>query len=359
MLIHTPNGRLEAGNLNATIKAALANNFGLALYKLPDDDKAHLVFGPAEHHPLADLPQQGGFLIAPFNFQEQVVFIEPSEVFTLESDIPEDDLKWHYRPSNDEGFSKEGFKKLARYGIEQIKAGSFDKVVAANKKVTSLPEGFQPLSYCLRLMEAYPGAFVSLTSTPQYGTWVGASPELLMNFDGSVIRTAAVAGTRSVNQEEPFGEKEEQEQALVSNYIEQTFENLALDYHKSEPKTVKAGNLIHIKTYYTSELIQQNPDLWKAFLKRLHPTPAVCGYPYQVSKIFIRNEEPFDRELYAGFLGPYHPEGLSSLFVNLRCMALHGEEAGIFAGAGIVKGSKSEEEWTETIEKMKTLEAIF
>lgn len=247
---------------------------------------------------------------------------------------------------------------MARYAIEQIKAGSFDKVVAANKKVTSLPEGFQPLSYYFRLMKAYPNAFVSLTSTPQYGTWVGASPELLLNFDQRAIQTTALAGTQSP-EKDIFTEKEEQEQNLVSAYIEKTFENLALDYQKSGPQTAKAGNLAHIKTYYASKPNGQQPDVWKPFLKQLHPTPAVCGYPYKVSKIFIRNEEPFDRELYSGFLGPFHPDGQSSFYVNLRCMELHPGQASIYAGAGIVKGSKSEEEWAETAEKMKTLEDVL
>lgn len=359
MVIETPKGNLSEANLRPMIKAALANNFGVALYTLPEEDKVFLTYGPSEFHDLETLPKQEAFLIAPFTFQNDVLAIEPTEVFTMEEDVEEDELKWHFRPAQDEGFSKEGFKKLVRYGIEQIKAGSFDKVVAANKKVTELPEGFQPLSYFFQLMQAYPHAYTSLVSTPQYGTWVGASPELLLNFNDSEIATAALAGTQSSGEEEGFTEKEEQEQALVSQYIEQTFENLALDYQKAGPEAKNAGNLAHINTYYTGELNGKEDEVWKAFLQNLHPTPAVCGYPYQVSKIFIRNEEPFDRELFTGFLGFYDPYGQSNLFVNLRCMEIHPSQASIYAGAGIVKGSKSEDEWAETAEKMKTLEAVF
>lgn len=359
MLIETPNGNLPEASLKPTIKAALANNLGIALHSLPGDDKVYLTYGPTGFYNLSTLPNREAFLIAPFTFQNELLVIEPTEVFTMEEEVEENELKWHLRQAQDEGFSKEGFKKLVRYGIEQIKAGSFDKVVGGNKKVTELPSDFHPLSYFIQLLNAYPDAYTSLISTPQYGTWVGASPELLLNFNESEIKTAALAGTQSSDEENVFTEKEEQEQALVSQYIEQTFENLALDYQKSSPEAINAGNLAHIKTYYKGQLNGSEDELWKTFLKKLHPTPAVCGYPYQVSKIFIRNEEPFDRDLFTGFLGFYHPHGQSNLFVNLRCMEIHPGQASIYAGAGIVKGSKSEDEWAETAEKMKTLEAVF
>ncbi len=359
MLIETPKGNLPEANLKPTIKAALANNFGIALHSLPEDDKVYLTYGPTAFHNLSTLPNREAFLIAPFTFQNELLVIEPTEVFTMEEEVEEDELKWHFRTAEDESFSKEGFKKLVRYGIEQIKAGSFDKVVAANKKVSELPEGFQPLNYFFQLKKAYPHAYTSLVSTPQYGTWVGATPELLLNFNDSEIKTAALAGTQSSDDENDFTEKEEQEQVLVSQYIEQTFENLALDYQKSSPEAINAGNLAHINAYYKGQLKGNQGELWKTFLQKLHPTPAVCGYPYQVSKIFIRNEEPFDRDLFTGFLGFYNPYGQSNLFVNLRCMEIHPSQASIYAGAGVVKGSKSEDEWAETAEKMKTLEAVF
>jgi isochorismate synthase len=359
MVIKTPNGNLSQESLKPIIKAALANNFGIALHSLPEDDNVYLTYGPTQFHNLSTLPNREAFLIAPFTFQNELLVIEPTEVFTMEEEVGEDELKWHFRQAQDEGFSKEGFKKLVRYGIEQIKAGSFDKVVAANKKVTERPTDFHPLSYFFQVKQTYPHAFTSLVSTPQYGTWVGASPELLLSFNESEIQTAALAGTQSSDEENGFTEKEEQEQALVSKYIEQTFENLALDYQKSSPETKNAGNLAHINTYYKGHVNGSQDELWKTFLQKLHPTPAVCGYPFKVSKIFIRNEEPFDRDLFTGFLGFYNPHGQSNLFVNLRCMEIHPNQVSIYAGAGIVKGSKSEEEWAETAEKMKTLEAVF
>jgi len=359
MRVESPQGSLSEENLNPILKAALANNFGIALYRLPHEETIRLVFGPSEFYFMDNLPDKEAFLLASFNYQNQLLAIEPTQVFTLEEETAESELAWHQREPQDEGLAKDDFKKLARYGIEQIKAGSFDKVVAANKKVVDLPEEFGPLSYFFNLVQHYPGAFISLTSTPQYGTWIGATPELLLSFDQQSIHTEALAGTKSPADEEGFTEKEEQEQALVSQYIEACFNALTIDYQKEGPQTTRAGKLSHIKTFYSAGLNGHDRDVWKSLLNKLHPTPAVCGYPYKITKIFIRNEEPFDRELYTGFLGPYHPDGKSELYVNLRCMELHPHKASIYAGAGIVKGSKSEDEWAETEEKMKTLETVF
>lgn len=354
MPIDHHNKAIDNAELPAIIKAALNNNFGLSLYRLPGENKIQIVYGPCEKFSLYELPHQKSFIVAPFNNEGTVLAIQPSEVFPLENQVNEQ-LPWHLKPAKDEGMDKDAYKKLVRYGIEQIKAGSFDKVVTTNKQVVDLPDQFDTLTYFNKLEQAYPDAFVHLTSTPQYGTWVGATPELLLSFDESSIHTEALAGTRSSEEESDFSDKDKQEQDLVAHYIENCFENLAIDYQKTGPQTIKAGNLNHLKTFYEANSNGQTKQAWKQLLKCLHPTPAVGGYPFSVTQIFIRNEEPFDRELYSGFLGPVYLHKNSNLFVNLRCMEIHGSKSSLYAGAGIVKGSQSEEEYNETEAKMKTL----
>ncbi len=354
MAVDHHNKTMNKEEVAAVCKAALNNNFGISLYRLPGEAEIQIIYGPCEAFNLNDLPDQKTFILAPFHNEESVLAIQPSEVFPVENQIDEA-LPWHFKPPNDEGLDKDTYKKLVRFSIEQIKAGSFDKVVNTNKRVVGLPDHFNTLAYFHQLEQAYPDAFVHLTSTPQYGTWVGASPELLLSFDDSSIHTEALAGTRSDEDQDDFSDKEKQEQDLVAQYIENCFENLAIDYQKSGPKTIQAGNLNHLKTFYESNSNGQTNQAWKQLLKCLHPTPAVGGYPFSVTQIFIRNEEPFDRELYSGFLGPVYHHYNSYLFVNLRCMEIHGSKSSLYAGAGIVKGSQSEEEYNETEAKMKTL----
>ncbi|MBC7426107.1 MAG: chorismate-binding protein, partial [Bacteroidia bacterium] len=87
----------------------------------------------------------------------------------------------------------------------------------------------------------------------------------------------------------------------------------------------------------------------------LHPTPAVCGYPFNEALDFIKENEGYNREFYSGYLGPVYNNGDRQLFVNLRCMRIYEEDMVLFAGGGINKGSDPEKEWTETENKMKTL----
>jgi menaquinone-specific isochorismate synthase len=83
-------------------------------------------------------------------------------------------------------------------------------------------------------------------------------------------------------------------------------------------------------------------------LQALHPTPAVCGYPRDEALEFLRGEEPFDRGWYAGPVGFFDEEGNGAFAPALRSAVAHGRTWRLFAGAGIVAGSRPELEWAET-----------
>jgi menaquinone-specific isochorismate synthase len=83
-------------------------------------------------------------------------------------------------------------------------------------------------------------------------------------------------------------------------------------------------------------------------LEALHPTPAVCGYPRDEALEFLRGEEPFDRGWYAGPVGFFDEDGNGAFAPALRSAVAHGRTWRLFAGAGIVAGSRPELEWAET-----------
>lgn len=58
---------------------------------------------------------------------------------------------------------------------------------------------------------------------------------------------------------------------------------------------------------------------------------------------------------YAGYLGPVNIHNRICLFVNLRCMQLLGDQAVLYAGAGVTADSVPESEWEETEIKLNTL----
>ncbi len=94
-------------------------------------------------------------------------------------------------------------------------------------------------------------------------------------------------------------------------------------------------------------------------LKRLHPTPAVCGLPKEKAYRFIQENEGYDRQYYSGFIGWLEPEGKSDLYVNLRCMNILSDRLVLYAGSGLLLSSEPESEWQETEAKMQTMRRLL
>ena len=65
------------------------------------------------------------------------------------------------------------------------------------------------------------------------------------------------------------------------------------------------------------------------------------------------SSEPFDRGAYAGPVGWVDADGDGDWAIALRCAALDGERATLYAGAGIVAGSDPAREVDETERKFR------
>ena len=262
--------------------------------------------------------------------------------------------------------SKEEFCTLVKDAIGYIKQSGIKKIVASRATETPLPPNFNPLKLFTALSERYPHAFVSLVSIPGIGTWIGASPELLLSLRHDSLQTVALAGTQARPADKPletvrWGQKEIEEQALVSDYIRDFFHDIGLrTFHTTGPRTVSAGNVVHLQTTFTITDTPTNlHHLANQILYRLHPTSAVCGMPKNEALSFILEKEKYNRAFYSGFLGPVHLDGESRLHVNLRCMQLKTRSAVLYVGAGITADSDPAAEWEETILKSKTLLSVL
>ena len=188
---------------------------------------------------------------------------------------------------------------------------------------------------------------------------MGATPETLLEVNAMGIHTMALAGTQGVNNQPidqvKWGQKELQEQALVSEYIESLLDRFNIsDFQKSGPSTYRAGNVYHLKTQY--DIHQKlTSKKQRELIRELHPTPAVCGLPKGDALSLIHSIEPHDREYYAGYLGPVEGEDTLSLFVNLRSMKLLDNSIALYIGGGITPDSDPRKEWEETCLKAQTL----
>ena len=113
-----------------------------------------------------------------------------------------------------------------------------------------------------------------------------------------------------------------------------------------------AGNVKHLLTEMDFQL---ESDQLENLIHELHPTPAVCGLDKTLALEIIQEMEGYERNLYAGFIGPYQVGGSTSLFVNLRCAQLDDERITLFVGGGVTAESIPSSEWEETELKSQSI----
>lgn len=89
--------------------------------------------------------------------------------------------------------------------------------------------------------------------------------------------------------------------------------------------------------------------------KRLHPTPAVGGFPVRQALQYLEQTERYNRRYYAGYLGPVGNTDEFHWFVNLRCMEIFPQAVSLYVGGGITVLSEPRKEWEETELKSRTL----
>ena len=372
---------------------AFQNNFSVAVWKLPYDTTRHLIIS-RKHQPLKrdaiileELP--AGFVFAPFDRTKDSLFLEADYIFSFQDEklklssdnpvaaasitwleeqyksLPSKKKKSYYTTSTNPtpGAGENSFEKLVEIGVKEIEKGNLEKIVPSRTNTVSLSADFDIVEAFQKLCAAYPHALVSFVSTPESGSWLGASPESLVHVqDKSTFKTVALAGTKAYAEgtnlkSVAWTQKEIEEQALVERYIISCFKKIRVrEYEEHGPKTVVAGNLMHLRSDFTVDMKAINfPQLGTVMLQLLHPTSAVCGMPLEPALDFLCTHEKYDREFYAGFLGPVNISNSINVFVNLRCMKLSDNAATLYAGAGVTMDSLPEHEWAETEMKFNTL----
>ena len=382
---------------------------GTAIYRLPYSNLCTLIEGDvSELASCAGLNGLRGFVVAPFEVTEQqpILLISPDHVTCMEPADVEDSVLSNSQPllsekeqSQSPIFNSQSAIHL-HYAIDfanfhaQLKEGVFDKIVLA-RCVAEPNDGQQtPVQLFRKACQLYPRLFVALVTTPQSGTWLTATPEILLEGSGTAWRTVALAGTMRLEGEQlafdtppsPDGRrmgdvrwstKNIQEQRIVATYVIECLEQFLTglgkgtgrtgDFREEGPRTVRAANLVHLRSDFTFTLPDNSclGDL----LQVLHPTPAVCGLPKREAFKFIVQNEHTPRRYYSGFMGPldirhpspttHHSTSTTHLYVSLRCMSLARDTYYLYAGGGLMKDSTEEQEWQETEAKLETMRTLL
>lgn len=383
----------ESEYLSFLIGCAVDSHFSVAVWRLPNDEFKHLIISRKHElvqpqRPLEELPS--GFIFAPFDASGDRIFLKADFSFTFSNNTlktgensletssntwlqtqlnnQESSSKNYYRlPYHPEDTKKDAYLNMVAQGIREIEQGTIEKVVPSRAYQIDLSSDFDVVQAFQQLCSAHPDALISFVSTPESGSWLGATPELLVSVeDKTIFRTVALAGTQAYAsgkrlKDVGWTQKDIEEQALVERYIISCFKKIRLrEFEEHGPKTVVAGNLLHLKSEFKVDMVSTNfPQLGSVMLQLLHPTSAVCGVPLEPSLKFLQDYEGYPRQYYSGYLGPVNFRNNIDIFVNLRCAQLQGDKAILYAGAGVTVDSIPEQEWEETEMKLNTLLKIL
>ncbi|TDD95780.1 isochorismate synthase [Flavobacterium cellulosilyticum] len=340
-----------------------AQNLPFVIYKKPNKNTLTALF--QKNDTLVEINDftEKGFVFASFDGSQKVLIPEnQSEI--IESIIDKKELL--AKESSLEiptEIEKKNFIDLVAKGIQAIENNEFKKVVLSRKETIALAD-FDLIDAFEKLVYLYPTTFVYCFYHPKVGTWLGATPEQLLQSNDKIVKTIALAGTQKNNDsvEVVWQNKEKEEQQFVTDYIVDNLNSVASEILVSKPYSIKAGSIWHIKT---DILATMNSECYlRNIIELLHPTPAVCGLPKEKSKIFILENENYHRTFYTGFLGELNRSNAddaisSDLFVNLRCMEISGSIAHLFMGCGITKDSIPSKEWEESVNKSATMKKVL
>ncbi|MBX2966290.1 MAG: isochorismate synthase [Cyclobacteriaceae bacterium] len=372
--------------LGKLIAFSTEHNYALAAWRVPESGITHIILTiKPEPFLLADSFEDvgAGFIFHPFDVTQPGIFIKADVQFSFHEGALQADeqknskaLEWLNAHITETGNTTSqpafaaasklntpvDYKELVQQSIRHIEHGYAEKIVPSRVKQVALSSSFDVADAFTRLERTYPNALVSFVFTPQHGAWLGATPETLVSVEKNIFRTVALAGTQvyadGTNLKHvAWTQKEIEEQAFVSRYIINCFKKIRLrEFEEHGPKTIVAGNVMHLKTDFSVDMKATNfPQLGSVMLRLLHPTSAVCGTPLEAARKFLEDHEGYPRGFYSGFLGPVNISNASHLFVNLRCMQLFADQAWLYAGAGVTADSIPEKEWEETEMKMNTL----
>tara|TARA_B110000091_G_C13755169_1_gene449524 strand:- start:298 stop:1362 length:1065 start_codon:yes stop_codon:yes gene_type:complete len=353
-----------------TIFDRIASQFKLqtpfVVYRKPNENMISGFFQQTKEVFFVEDYTKSGFIFSPFDNQEKAILIpENKSEYHQEALVLEEMPVVETKKISEDASSKKIHLQLVNKAIQEIKKKHFQKVVVSRREEVPL-SNFMLVESFRKILHTYPNAFGYVWFHPTIGLWMGATPETLLSISENRFNTMSLAGTQvyTDSKEVVWESKELEEQALVTSFITSQIKEIAVNLKISEKETIRAGNLLHLKTHISGEILNGKDHL-KALISALHPTPAVCGFPRLATKKFISKNENYQRTFYTGFLGELNiaPQNIGSkkttLFVNLRCMEIKKKQALLYVGGGITKDSNALKEWEETVSKSAVMKAVL
>ena len=247
------------------------------------------------------------------------------------------------------------WKSKVNQAVSVIQKDSLDKVVLA-REIIAVAEGqVDPRIILRHLAKEYPGTWVYSNNG-----LVGATPELLIRLNNSMVVSRVLAGTISKTGDDSKdlalaaslarSSKDLEEHEYAVRSVADALAPFCSSTNVPEsPFVLHLSNVMHLATDVTGAIKEGHKvvDIF-TILTKLHPSAAVCGTPTDKAAQLIKNLEGINRGRYAGPIGWIDAKGDGEQGIALRCGHVNGAKIHAFAGCGIVAGSDADHEVTES-----------
>src|SRR4051794_36501898 len=256
----------------------------------------------------------------------------------------------------DDTAEMERWRDAVAAAVATIRDGELEKVVLAAPTEAVADADLDARELLVRLLDRYPACWGFLIDG-----LVGATPELLVERIAQDVRSRVLAGTSPLGAGSDVtavgaallrSSKDLAEHRLAARPVADALrKHVELVAVPDGPSLLELPNVVHLATEMRGRLRGEMSAL--ALAGALHPTPAVAGTPREPSLRLIEELEPFDRGRYAGPVGWVDARGDGEFCVALRCAAVSGRAARLYAGCGIVADSEPHAEVAEWRAKLR------
>lgn len=256
-------------------------------------------------------------------------------------------------------------------GVESIAERRLEKLVLARDVVVTADQPLDLGTVLSRLARAYTGCW-----TYAAGEVVGATPEMLVTVRQEKMAARVLAGTvdRSVGAERAHAllledpKQRTEHEIAVQSLLSQLAPVVEVISAQNPPSVLQLPNVCHLSTDVTGRLARTADGAPGSGLpapllvaERAHPTAAVCGSPTATAADLIPTLEELDRGPFTGPVGWMDAAGNADFGIALRGGVVEdeGRRIRLYAGCGIVEGSRPVDELEETWAKLRPMLSVL
>jgi anthranilate synthase component 1 len=261
------------------------------------------------------------------------------------------------------GFPRREHARAVQKIKDYIVAGDVMQVVLSHR--LSIPFVSPPLHLYRALRSLNPSPYMYFLNFGEFQV-VGASPEILVRLEESIVTVRPIAGTRPRGRDDEEDRRLEQE--LLADPKELAEHLMLIDLGRNDVGRVartgtvevtdrmiieRYSHVMHIVSNVRAEL---RPGAG-AFdvLRATFPAGTVSGAPKVRAMEIIEELEPVKRGIYAGAIGYLSWAGNMDTAIAIRTAVVKDYAVHVQAGGGIVADSVPETEWEETMNKARAL----